>query len=335
MKLLPLALIAIAAHAETTGPQLASLGDFKLESGETLKDCKVGYRTLGKLDATRSNAILVPTWHSAKSTSLDDFAGPGKLADSNKYFVVVVDSLANGFSSSPSNSKQQPRMQFPKFTMRDMVEVEHALLTKTLHLDHLKAVIGASMGGIQTFQWMVTYPGFMDKAVPISGSPRLAAYDLLFWEAMEDAITSDPAWKGGNYDENPAKGARYALFELASNTPAGFEKETPRDQVRAELDKAKKTPAFDANDHIRQAQAMMSIDVSKGFGSMEKAAAAVKAEVLVVVSPTDRVVAPEPALAFAKALNAQVVTLQGECGHIAFGCEIDTLAVTVGRFLAK
>src|SRR5207244_2386112 len=135
--------------------------------------------------------------------------GPGKIVDSSKYYVVLVDALSNGISSSPSNSKLQPRMKFPKITMRDMVHTQHDLLTKFLHIEHVKAVLGVSMGGMQTFQWMVEYPGFMDKAVPILGSPRLAAYDLLHWQAQIDAIENDSAWHGGDYKKNPARGAEY------------------------------------------------------------------------------------------------------------------------------
>ena len=201
-------LSAVAASAQEQ--KFAELGDFKLESGELLRDCRVGYRTFGTLNGDKSNAILFPTWASGTTEQLMSNFGPGRLVDTTKFYVVAVDALGNGVSSSPSNSRAQPRMKFPRFTVRDMVNTQHALLTKVLRINHLRAVMGISMGGMQTFQWMVAYPDFMDKAIPIVGSPRLAPYDLLLWQAQIDAIMNDPGWRGGEYTSNPARLERAA-----------------------------------------------------------------------------------------------------------------------------
>src|SRR5882762_10253696 len=120
--------------------KFAELGDFKLEkSGATIRDCRIGYRTFGKLAGDKSNAIVFTTWASGTTEQAKSIIGPGKLMDSDKYYVVAIDALANGVSSSPSNSRQQPRMGFPRFTLRDTVNTQHKLLMKVLPLNLLKA----------------------------------------------------------------------------------------------------------------------------------------------------------------------------------------------------
>src|SRR5262249_50673652 len=152
--------------------QFADFGDFKLQNAGVIHDFRVGYRTLGRLNTDKSNVILWPTWVGGTTQDLLQFIGPGKVLDSTKYFVVLVDAIGNGASSSPSNSKAQSLMKFPEFTIRDMVEAEHRLVTEKLHLSHLHAVMGISMGGMQTFSWVLTYPDFMDVAIAMAGSPQ-------------------------------------------------------------------------------------------------------------------------------------------------------------------
>ena len=315
--------------------QFAKLGDFKLESGEVLRDCRIGYRTFGPLNADKSNVILFPTWASGTTEQLMGSVGPGKLADSSKYYVILVDALSNGVSSSPSNSALQPHMHFPNISIVDMVNTEHELLTKVLNVHHVKAVVGISMGGMQTFQWMVSYADFMDKAIPIVGAPRLSSYSLVHTQAQIDAIENDPGWHSGDYDRNPARGAEYEFGALLLKTPEEFNRTHSREQVIAEIAQAKGSDGGqDANNKIRQSQAMMALDVSKPYGgSMERAAAAVKAKVLVIVGREDHAVTPEPAIDFAHLLHADLVVLDDGCGHQY--CDYAGVAKAVAGFLEK
>ena len=117
------------AHTPQQPPhQLFGEGDLKLESGETIKDFSISYVTHGTLNAKKSNAILMVTAISGNHHRLDFMIGPGKALDTDKYFIVCTDAIANGFSTSPSNSKAQPRMSFPKFAIRDMVESQYRLM---------------------------------------------------------------------------------------------------------------------------------------------------------------------------------------------------------------
>jgi len=337
LALFPSLVLFLAGCAAAQEQQFASLGDFKLSSGEVLRDCRIGYRTFGKLNAAKSNVVLFPMWAGGNTGQISPTAGPGSGLDLTKDFVVAVDPLSNGVSSSPSNSQLQPRMHFPKFTVRDMVETQHALLTRVLHISHLKAVVGISMGGMQTFQWIVSYPDFMDRAIPIVGSPRLAPYDLLHWQTQIDAIENDAAWRDGDYTENPARVAEAEFGALLLTTPEHFNQHTTRQQVSEMLDKAKREKSgSDANNKIRQVQAMMSIDVAEKFGgSLAAAAAAVKAKVLVISATQDHVVTPGPAFEFGQLLHAGTVRLEGDCGHSAPGCEGAKVAAAVHAFLYR
>src|SRR5438128_1533556 len=137
------ALLALAgvspafAHTPAQPPhQSYRLGDLKLESGEVIKDFAISYVTHGRLNAKKSNAILMVTAISGNHHRLDFMIGPGKALDTDKYFIVCTDAIGNGLTSSPSNSKAQPRMQFPKFTIRDMVQSQYRLMKEKISTDH-------------------------------------------------------------------------------------------------------------------------------------------------------------------------------------------------------
>jgi len=325
------------AAAAQPPQQFGKLGDFKLVSGEVIRDCRIGYRTLGTLNADKSNVILYPTWFAGTSAKTADSIASLQQIDLSKYYVIVLDALSNGVSSSPSNSALQPGMKFPRITIEDMVNSQLQLLTLVLGIKHVKAVIGSSMGGMQTFQWMVSHPEFMDKAIPIVGSPRLAPYDLVLWQAELDAIRLDPLWKNGDYTEQPGTAQIAELETLNGTSPANVNHELKRAEVAKSLEDSRKDVAkMDANDRIRQLEAMMNLDVSAPFGgAMEKAAAAVKARVLVIVAAQDHMVTSGPARDFARLLGARVVEMESDCGHDSEDCEPDKVRRAVAEFLGK
>ena len=329
-------LLCLALGASAQALKRAALGDLPLASGEVLRECVVGYRTYGTLNAERSNAVLFPTWFGGTSQDLDRYIGPGKLVDTGRWFVIAVDALGNGVSSSPSTSHRQPRMAFPRLAIRDMVDSQRRLLAQELGLTRVHAVVGLSMGGMQAFQWLVSFPEALDVAIPIIGSPKLASYDLFFWRTYCLAITRDADWKGGDYSENPAREIRRGFWSLLGSTPEKVSREVSREQVGPTLDKARDAAAADANDQLRQAEAMMGLDISETFGGdMARAAAAVKARVLVVVGRTDHTVTPGPALAFAKLLKTEPLVLENDCGHGAPGCEAERVKAAVAQALGR
>jgi homoserine O-acetyltransferase/O-succinyltransferase len=317
--------------------QFADFGDFKLQNGSVIHNFRIGYRTLGKLDADKSNAILWPSWLGGTSQDLLQFIGPGKVLDSGRYYVVLVDAIGNGVSSSPSNSKEQPRMKFPKFTIRDMVEAEHRLVTDVLHLSHLHAVMGVSMGGMQTFGWVLAYSDFMDVAIPMAGSPQSTSYDKLLWTAEIDAIESDPAWNHGNPSKPLTKGIALAeeIDQMNSTSPAYLVAHTDVMQSDAFISRIRGGARADggvASNQIRQRQAIISLDIPKDFGlTLAQSARQVRAKLLIIISPQDHMVNPTPAMKFAAEAGAPVVTLNSACGHRSLTCV--SVGPTVARFL--
>ncbi|MGC2333107.1 MAG: alpha/beta fold hydrolase [Candidatus Acidiferrales bacterium] len=330
------------AQSPTTPAQaperFADLGDLKLQSGAIIHDLRLGYRTAGELNADKSNAVLWPTYLGGHSEHLLQYVGPANVVDTTKYFAILVDSIGDGISSSPSNSRLQPRMQFPEFTIRDMVESERRLVTETLHLSHLHAVVGYSMGGIQTFEWATAYPDFMDEVIALSGSPQSTSYDKLLWTAEIGALELDPNWKNGNGrgpmprgfavdSEIDSMNVTSPPYRVAHTSPKEF------DEFLVNTHKQYLGNAAAACDAIRQRQAIMSMDIPGEYGeTLEQAAKRVHAKMLVFVSPEDHMVNPEPAVAFANAIGAPVVLLQSECGHSSLDCI--PIGPTVAKFLA-
>lgn len=329
-------LFITVAPAQDGRQQFADLGVCPLANGQQITGCRIGYRTWGHLNADRSNAVLFPTWFSGNSQDIGGNIGPNGLVDPAKYFVVAIDALGDGVSSSPSNSATQPGPLFPAFTTRDMVNSEYRLATQTLHLAHVHAVMGISMGGMQTFEWMVNYPAFMDVAIPIVGSTRLTGYDLLLWHSEEDALRAAPAWHEGHYLHAPPMGLVQVLHQMNLTTPAHYARTHPPSTFAADYSEYFKNGIlpFDANDWLSQLEAMIHHDVAHG-GSLSDAATKVKAHVLVVVAAQDHMVNPAPALAFAAEIGAKKIVLQSDCGHLSPGCEAATLNPQVRAFLDK
>jgi len=328
---------ATAAQTSSTSPQqFADLGDVKLESGRAIHDCRLGYRTLGKLNADKSNAVLYPTWFTGTSEDLLATVSKTGFIDPSSYFFIFVDALGDGVSCSPSNSTSQHGIDFPEFTIRDMVESEHRLLTEKLGLNHVHAVMGMSMGGMQTFQWIVSYPDFMDVAVPIVGSPRLTSYDMMLWRTEEQAMLADPAYAGGRYAGNPKMPTVQLIHNLNLTTPEFRVKSTSPGEFPAffAATKATSNGTFDANDWRWQIHAMLAQDVGMGKEkSLDAAAARVKARVFIVSSRRDHMVNPIPAINFAPLIHAKLLILEGDCGHIAPGCEAATVRPAIAAAL--
>jgi homoserine O-acetyltransferase len=286
-----------SAHTPQQPPhQLYSEGDLGLESGEAIKDFAISYVTHGTLNAKKSNAILMVTAISGNHHRIDFMIGPGKALDPQKYFIICTDAIGNGFSTSPSNSKLQPRMAFPKFTIRDMVQSQHRLLKEKFGIDHVVAVIGPSMGGMQVLQWGVSHPDYMDALVAMVPLAKTPAWTVAVLEASRKAIMTDAAWNNGNYEQPPEQGVRLwrdILSLLAARTPDMYSAQFKNGMDALPWMAAQETAllrAFDANDWIFQTWAYERHDVgtTPGFGGdTANALASIKAKTLILTGTKD------------------------------------------------
>jgi homoserine O-acetyltransferase/O-succinyltransferase len=276
------------------------IANFHTESGVTLPEARVVYATYGTLNASRDNAVLLPSHYMANFHGYEWLIGGERALDPSKLFLVATELFGNGRSSSPSNTPEPyhgPR--FPVMTIRDNVEAVHRLLTEELKISHLRAVVGFSMGAQQAFQWAVSYPTFADRIVATSGTAKTYPHGMVRLEGQIAALTADAAFQGGDYKTPPAKGIeafglvwaawlysqewwRKELWRPTAQPGATYE------QVMARIRTG--FARNDANDMILQARTWERHDVgtSAGFGGdVEKALQSIKVPLLYMPSETD------------------------------------------------
>jgi homoserine O-acetyltransferase len=312
--------------------QYADLGDFKVESGQIIRNCRIGYRTFGVLNAEKTNVVLFPTWFGGKSADLEGQIGMGRLLDTSGLYIIAVDAIGNGVSSSPSNSKEQPAAQFPAISIRDMVQSQYRLLTETLKIQHVRAVVGISMGGMQTFEWLVSHPTFLDRAIPIVGTPKQTSQDMLLWKSQLRTIKDH---LGSADDMKRGMRAVARIHLLALQTPAYNVSRIKPETVESLLEKQESDISQkDPYDWASQLVAMIGHDIYKPFeSSEEKVEKTVRAKVLVIVVSTDQMVNPTPAIRFAERTKSKSLVLTNEGGHLGVSMDLDRVITAVREFV--
>jgi homoserine O-acetyltransferase len=204
-----------APPPEATGPhnphQIANLGHFQFENGAVVKDFKVSYVTHGKLSPKKDNVILVLPQFAADHHAMDFRIGPGKALDTDKYYIVATDMLGctlvrQDVTTGPTNSGL--KMDFPRYTLRDAVNLEVKLLKEYLGIDRILAAIGGSYGADRAFQFAVSYPTFVRGIIPMAGAPWTHPETRMVQRNMMDTIALDSGWYGGMYETNPLQGSR-------------------------------------------------------------------------------------------------------------------------------
>jgi homoserine O-acetyltransferase/O-succinyltransferase len=274
------------------------LKDFRFASGEVLPELRLHYRTVGKPEWDGAgrvrNAVLV--LHGTGGTGAQfirpefagDLFGPGALLDATRFFIILPDNIGHGRSSRPSDGL---RAKFPRYGYVDMVTAQHRLLTEGLKVDHLRLVMGTSMGGMHTWLWGQRYPDFMDALMPLASLPTQISGRNRVWRRIAiDAIRTDPEWRGGDYTAQP-RGLRIAeqmLFLMGSNPGLRQEQMPTLEKSDAEFDRAvaAAVKANDANDRLYQLESSHDYDPGPGLET-------IRAPLVAVNSADDLINPPE------------------------------------------
>ena len=323
------AVLAAALAAQTPG-RIADLRQCDLASGAKIENCRIGYRTFGQKNTQGTNVILIPTWLTGKSADWIGLLGPEKIIDTTRYHVIVADALGNGVSSSPSLTSGF----FPQITIGDMVESHYRLVREVLGINHLRAVVGVSMGGMQAFEWAAAHPDFVDRFVSIVGSPEVAPHDrawLVTLVRMIDAagkydIPWDTVWR------------MYAGVLVLVGEVQEVVNGRPIEDADSLLDASAVSWSQSINlaDYALQARAVLAYQFGEPPRSdSARTLAGLKGRFLVVNSPDDRVISSGPALALARRLGLDTLVLRSPCGHAVFACEAPRIGAAVQAFLER
>lgn len=220
---------AMAANAyyteEVHGPhEYLDLGGFVLQSGYTLPDARLAYKTRGTLNDAKDNAILLPHMYTGTAAFMETFIGEGRPLDPDKWFLILPAQIGSGFGSSPSTTPPPwDRGAFPPVSVADDVAAQHRLVREHLGIEQLALVSGWSMGGMQTYEWAVRHPEMLSRAVPFAANARTPDHCRVFCDLHMEALRSDPAFAGGFYERSSdvALGLRRhaQAFALVGATP--------------------------------------------------------------------------------------------------------------------
>jgi len=333
---------------ENHGPfQLYDIGSLQLEEGGQLDKCELAVATYGTLNEAKDNAILITTWYSGTSKIMEQvYIGEEHTLDPNKYFIIVVNQIGSGLSTSPSNYSGE-KTAFPKVRITDDVNAQYKLLTEHFGITSLALVMGGSMGAQQTYEWIVRYPNFVKRAAAMAGTAKNSEHDFLYAETLIEAITDDPGFQQGRYSSSAevSKGlSQHAklwtvmgwsteFFRLGRHKELGF---SSLDDFYQQF-MVGYFADMDPNNLLCMAWKWQRADVSRHEnGDLAKALAQVKAKVFVMPISHDMFFSYTDCLAEQKLIpNSEFRPLQSIDGHLGlFGTDPQMVA-QVDNILAE
>ena len=327
---------------EVHGPyELHEIGNLELEEGGTIRNCQLAYTTFGTLNGTKDNAILVPTWYSGSNKIIEQvLIGDGRALDPNQYFIIVVNQIGGGLSTSPHNTPASAGMaNFPRVRIGDDVRAQHKLTTEKFGLNSLALVVGGSMGAQQTYEWAVRYPDMVERAAPIAGTAKNTIHDFLFTETLVDAITSDPGFNKGFY-ASPAEVREGLLRHAKIWAVMGWSTEFFQENRHKALGFSSMDDfiinfmyayfsVMDPNNLLCMAWKWQRGDVSRHTsGDLRAALSRIKAKTFVMPMSSDMFFPPADCQAECRLIpNAEFRPIQTTDGHLAlFGADANALS---------
>jgi len=286
-----------------TDYKVFELGNFRLQSGESLSDAKLAYKTYGVLNAQKNNVVVLPTFYTGSHMRNEGFFGAGRAIDPERHFIVSVNMFGNGISSSPSNTLKNDtppllsNSKFPNITLFDNIKAQHQLLTESLGIKEIALVTGWSMAGCQSYQWAAQYPDMVKAILPFMASAKTSEHNIVFLEGVKAALQADAVYADGSYTKPPIKGLKafgriYAGWAFSQTfyrgemyKLKGFDtaEELLQDWEQDHLD-------WDANDLISKIWTWQNSDISKQEpynGDFKAALEAIQAKTIVIVCDND------------------------------------------------
>jgi homoserine O-acetyltransferase len=309
--------------------EILELGDVVLQSGITLPQARLAYKTYGELSAARDNVVVMPTFFGGQHPDTELMMAPGRVLDPETFFIIVPNVLGNGLSSSPSNTPSPfDGASFPHVTLSDNVTCQYRLVTEHLGIDRLKLVVGFSMGAQQAFQWAALYPDVVEAIAPICGSAKTSAHNYLLLEGAKAALTASTDFEGGWYTRPPTKGLVafvrvYCSLVFCSGfyrhaEYAKLGRSSPEDTMRFFEGFFRQR---DANDLLAGISTWQHADISANdryTGDLGAALGAIRARAIVMPSTTDFLFAAADSEAEVGQMpNAELRPIESTWGHVA------------------
>lgn len=305
------------------------LGDFPLQSGAVLRDARLAYKIYGTLQPKKNNVVLLPTFYTGTHLRNEPYFGSGRAIDPARHFIISINLLGNGFSTSPSNARQgQDGPRFPNVSVFDNVVGQHRLLTKQLGITRIALVAGWSLAAIQAYQWAAQYPDMVHAILPFCGAARCSPHNYAFLDGPKAALQADATWNHGDYEASPEKGLRAfgRVYVAWAYSQAFFRDRLYRELGYATLEEFVKAweedhLAWDANDLLAKIWTWQHADISDNGayrGDFERALGAIRARAIVMPCSKDLYFPPEDnAYEVQQMANACLRIFESDWGHCA------------------